>query len=124
MANIKRFEDIKAWQKSRELVKEIYYITNNKKFMKDWSLKEQVRRAAVSIISNIAEGFSRQTDKEFIQFLYIAKGSASEIQSHLYLSLDLGYLSKEEFKKVYIETEEISKMIPGFIRYLKDSKNV
>ncbi|MCK4572287.1 four helix bundle protein [candidate division WOR-3 bacterium] len=124
MANIKRFEDIKAWQKSRELVKEIYYITNNKKFMKDWSLKEQVRRAAVSIISNIAEGFSRQTDKEFIQFLYIAKGSASEIQSHLYLSLDLGYLSKEEFKKVYIETEEISKMISGFIRYLKDSKNV
>ncbi len=69
-------------------------------------------------------GYSRQTDKEFIQFLYTAKGSASEIQSHLYLSLDLGYLSKEEFKKVYIETEEISKMISGFIRYLKNSKNV
>jgi four helix bundle protein len=104
MANIKRFEDIKAWQKSKELVKEIYYITNNKKFMKDWSLKEQVRRAAVSIMSNIAEGFSRQTDKEFIQFLYIAKGSTSEIQSHLYLSLDLGYLSKEKFKKIYLKT--------------------
>lgn len=68
-------------------------------------------------------GYSRQTDKEFIQFLYIDKGSVSEIQSHLYLSMDLDYLSKEEFNEVYEESEEITKLISGFIRYLKESKN-
>jgi len=74
MAKIKKFQDIKALKKSRDLAKEIYNITSNKKFIKDWGLKDQIRRASVSIMSNIAEGFSRQTDKEFTQSLYIAKG--------------------------------------------------
>ena len=119
MANIKSFKDIKAWQKSRDLVKEIYRVTNNGKFTKDWSLKDQIRRAAVSIMSNIAEGFSRQTDKEFIQFLYIAKGSASEVQSQLYVAYDLSYINEETFNTLLDGTEIIANLIGGFIRYLK-----
>jgi four helix bundle protein len=101
MAKIRRFEDIEAWKKARILVKEVYKVTAEGKFSKDFSLKDQIRRAAVSIISNIAEGFSRQTDQEFVQFLHIAKGSTSEVQSQLYIALDLGYISQEEFSKLY-----------------------
>jgi len=119
MAKIRKFQDIKAWEKSRDLTKEIYNITNNKKFTKDWGLKDQIRRASVSIMSNIAEGFSRQTDKEFAQFLYIAKGSASEVQSHLYIAYDLSYISEEIFKSLLEKTEEIINLIGGFVRYLK-----
>jgi len=101
MAKIRQFEDIEAWKKARILVKEVYKVTAEGKFSKDFSLKDQIRRAAVSIISNIAEGFSRQTDQEFVQFLHIAKGSTSEVQSQLYIALDLGYISQEEFSKLY-----------------------
>jgi four helix bundle protein len=119
MAKIKKFQDIKAWEKSRFLAKEIYNITSNKKFANDWGLKDQIRRASVSVMSNIAEGFSRQTDKEFIQFLYIAKGSVSEIQSHLYVALDLSYIDEKTFKNLSDKTEEIAHLIGGFVRYLK-----
>jgi four helix bundle protein len=119
MAKIKKFQDIKAWEKSRFLAKEIYNITGNKKFAKDWGLKDQIRRASVSVMSNIAEGFSRQTDKEFIQFLYIAKGSVSEVQSHLYVAFDLSYINEETFKDLLYKTEEIANLIGGFVRYLK-----
>jgi len=81
------------------------------------------KNSVFNVLYSTGHGFSRQTDKEFIQFLYIAKGSVSEIQSHLYLSMDLDYLSKEEFNKAYEESEEITKLISGFIRYLKESKN-
>ena len=74
-------------------------------------------------MNNIAEGYSRQTDKEFIQFLYISKGSASEVQSQIYVALDLNYINKEEFNRLYGETEDISKLLSGFIRYLKESGN-
>ena len=119
MAKIKKFQDIKAWDKSRFLAKEIYNITDDKKFAKDWGLKDQIRRASVSVMSNIAEGFSRQTDKEFIQFLYIAKGSVSEVQSHLYVAFDLSYINKETFENLLDKTEEIANLIGGFVRYLK-----
>jgi four helix bundle protein len=119
MAKIKMFQYIKAWEKSRFLAKEIYNITSNKKFANDWGLKDQIRRASVSVMSNIAEGFSRQTDKEFIQFLYIAKGSVSEIQSHLYVALDLSYIDEKTFKNLSDKTEEIAHLIGGFVRYLK-----
>ena len=89
------------------------------KFAKDWGLKDQIRRASVSVMSNIAEGFSRQTDKEFIQFLYIAKGSVSEVQSHLYVAFDLSYINKETFENLLDKTEEIANLIGGFVRYLK-----
>ncbi|MCK4421371.1 four helix bundle protein [candidate division WOR-3 bacterium] len=123
MSKIRRFQDIESWKKSRELVREIYTISREGEFSKDWSLKDQVRRAALSIMNNIAEGYSRQTDKEFIQFLYISKGSASEVQSQIYVALDLNYINKEEFNRLYGETEDISKLLSGFIRYLKESGN-
>lgn len=119
MTRIERFEDIEAWKKGRGLAKDIYAVTGKGTFARDYGLRDQIRRAAVSVISNIAEGFSRQTDKEFIQFLYIAKGSASEVQSQLYIALDLCYVSQEEFGNLYKQADEIGRLIFGFIRYLK-----
>lgn len=119
MAEISHFEDIMAWKRARELVKKVYQATNRKAFSQDYGLRDQIRRASVSIVSNIAEGFSRQTDREFIQFLYMAKGSASEVQSQLYVASDLDYLGKEEFSKLYNDADEVAKLISGFIRYLK-----
>ncbi|MCK4225938.1 four helix bundle protein [candidate division WOR-3 bacterium] len=119
MDKIKRFQDIESWKKSRELVREIYTISREGEFSKDWGLKDQIRRAAVSIMSNISEGFCRQTDKEFIQFLYIARGSASEVQSQLYVAYDLSYINEETFNTLLDGTEVIANLIGGFIRYLK-----
>ncbi len=119
MTKIERFEDIKAWQKARELVKNTYEITSKESFAKDYGLKEQIRRASVSVMSNIAEGFPRQTDKEFIQFLHIAKGSASEVQSQLYVALDLKYISQATLKELYELAEETIRLSSGFVRYLK-----
>ena len=116
---IERFEDIQAWQKARELVRSIYEITSRGDFAKDYSLKDQIRRASVSVMSNIAEGFSRQTDKEFTQFLHIALGSVAEAQSQLYIAQDLRYISKEDFNKIYKLGSETARLITGFIKYLK-----
>ncbi len=122
MGKIERFEDIQAWQKARELTKQIYEITKSVQFSNDFSLKDQIRRAAISVMANIAEGFARRTHKEFINFLGIAHASSAEIQSHLYVAVDQGYISKEEFQKVYGNTDEISRMIQGFSNYLANKK--
>jgi len=119
MTKIEKFEDIEAWKKGRELAKDIYTVTGKGEFARDYGLKDQIRRAAVSVISNIAEGFSRQTDQEFVQFLHIAKGSTSEVQSQLYLGLDLDYINKEEFERLYDEADQVARLISGFIKYLK-----
>ncbi len=119
MTRIERFEDIEAWQKGRELVEEIYQLSAGGGLSKDFGLRDQIRRAAVSIISNIAEGFARQTDKEFVQFLYMAKGSVAEVQSQLYVASDLSYLSQDEFIRLYSKADEVARLISGFIRYLK-----
>jgi len=119
MTSIKRFEDIQAWQKARGLVRRVYEITSKEDFARDYGLKDQIRRASVSVMSNIAEGFSRQTDKEFTQFLHVAKGSASEVQSQLYVALDLQYISQAIFKELYELSEETVRLISGFARYLK-----
>lgn len=116
---IEKFEDIKAWQIARELVREIYKITNNKEFSKDFGLKDQIRRAAVSAMSNISEGFERGTDKEFNQFLNYARGSSAEVKSQLYVALDLGYITENDFNDFYNKCTDISKLIMGFINYLK-----
>ena len=116
--SIKKFEDIEAWQKARYLVKEVYVKTNKGIFAKDFALRNQMRRCALSVVSNIAEGFARRTDKEFIQFLYIAHGSLAELESQLYIALDLGYIDDEDFKFLYSSCIEISKMTMGFIKYL------
>lgn len=118
MAKIERFEDIVAWQKARELVKQVYAISNAGPFSKDFGLRDQIRRAAVSIMLNIAEGFARKTDREFAQFLVISHGSAAEVQAALYVALDQGYLSEPEFKVLYATVDETSKMIMGLSSYL------
>ena len=119
MGKFTRFEEIISWQKARELNVEIYQITNSSNlFSKDFGLRDQIRRASVSISSNIAEGFERQTTKEFIRFLYIAKASAGEVRSQLYLAFDLKYLNKEEFEKLMLKINEVSKLISGLLKYL------
>ncbi len=118
----KRFVDLIFWQKTRALTKLIYSFTNKNPFNKDFGLKEQIQRSAVSTMSNIAEGFGRGSNSEFVQFLFVAKGSLSEVKSQLYVALDLDYLTDSEFKKPYDLTEEITKLINAFIRTLKDDK--
>ncbi|MBM4446489.1 MAG: four helix bundle protein [Chloroflexi bacterium] len=121
MTAIERFEDIKAWQKARDVAKQIYNMTCRENFAKDYSLKDQIRRASVSIMSNIAEGYARQTDKEFIQFLHVALGSVAEVQSQLYIAKDLDYISNGQFKQIHELSSETAKLINGFIKYLRQS---
>jgi four helix bundle protein len=116
---ITRFEDIKAWQEARKLVKLVYEAINaNEKFSKDLRLVSQIQGAAVSGMSNIAEGFTRKGKREFVQYLFISKSSAAEVQSHLYVAIDQGYISKETFDQLYTQAEKVSKMDSGFIKYL------
>ncbi|GAG07154.1 unnamed protein product, partial [marine sediment metagenome] len=97
MATIERFQDIEAWQKARELTRAVYACSSNGSFAKDFGLRDQIRRAAVSILSNIAEGFERDGSAEFLQFLSIAKGSAAEVEAHLYVALDQQYITEHGF---------------------------
>jgi len=122
MAKIEKFEDIEAWRKSRELAKAVYTVTSDGAFANDYGLKDQVRRAAVSVMSNIAEGFDRGGNRDFIQFLSIAKGSAAEVQAQLYVALDAGYVSKEQFMEIYDLASDTSRLIGGFMRYLKGTE--
>jgi len=116
---ITRFEDIEAWKEARELVKLIYQvIKNNENFKRDFRLINQIQSAAVSSMANIAEGFARRSNKEFIQFLFISKSSAAEVQSHLYVALDQTYIHEKEFNQIYEQAEKVSKMTSGFIKYL------
>jgi len=119
MSKIEKFEDIEAWQKARELSKAIYTVTGEGAFARDFGLRCQIRRAAVSVMSNIAEGFDRGGNRELIQFLFIAKGSAAEVQAQLYVALDAGYLKQEHFQQLYELAGDTSRLIGGFIRYLK-----
>lgn len=116
-----RFEEIEVWKSSRSLVKDIYEITNNKFFSRDFGLRDQIRRCAVSIPSNIAEGYERKSNVEFIRFLYIAKGSAGEVRTQLYLAKDINYIEDEIFNNLLKKCEEISKSLSGFIKYLQST---
>jgi len=118
---IERFEDLEVWQFSRILVKEIYLVTENKHFQKDFGLTSQLQRSAVSIMANIAEGFERKSKKEFIQFLYISKASCGELRSHLYILLDLNLIDSLKFDNLYQSVEKISKSLSGFIKYLNQN---
>lgn len=121
MATFKKFEDIKAWQKSRIATKLVYEITVKNNFAKDFALRDQIRRSAVSVMANIAEGFGRRSSKEFANFLNIAHASAAETQSHLYIALDLNYINQEDFKKIYDLYDENSRMIMGLSQHLRKS---
>lgn len=122
MGKFESFEEIISWQKSRSLNKRIYEITSKEKFKMDFELTRQLRRASISITSNIAEGFERNTDKEFIYFLYVAKASSAEIRSQLYLALDLEYITIHEHKELFSEVSEITKLISGLIKYLEKNQ--
>jgi len=113
---IKRFEDALVWQKSRSVVLRVY---KDFSFCKDYSFKDQICRAAVSISNNIAEGFEKGSDKDFVKFLYIAKGSSGEVRSMLYLAKDMGYIDQAIFDDLYKDLVEISKMLFGFIKSLQ-----
>lgn len=110
---VSRFEDLVAWQKARELTKEIYRVTESGNFAGDFGLRDQVRRACVSIMSNIAEGFDRGSRPEFHQFLVIAKSSCAEVRSQLYVALDAGYLTDEAFRHFLQMTEEVARITNG-----------
>ncbi len=117
---INRFEDIEAWQEARKLVKMVYdAVKKSEVFQKDYRLVGQIQGASVSAMSNISEGFSRRSNKEFIQYLFISKSSAAEVQSHLYVVLDQNYITKETFDEIYQQAEKVSKMDSGFIKYLR-----
>ncbi len=118
---IKRFEDIKAWQKARELNKFVYKVTFKRNFSRDFGLQDQLRRASVSAMSNIAEGFDSQSNIEFIKFLIYSRRSCSEIQSHLYAALDQNYINKKEFTEIYELAKLTAQIINGFISYLRSS---
>lgn len=119
MTGVRRFEDLVAWQKARELAFEIFQLTRSPSFEKDWSLANQIRRAAVSVGSNIAEGFERNRPREFHQFLSIAKGSCGELRSQLYTALDAGLISEEEFHATMSVAQETSRVINGLRSSLK-----
>ena len=119
MARIERFEDMEAWRDARRLVKQIYQITNDGPFARDFGLRDQVRRAAVSAMSNIAEGFERGSNKDFVRFLYMAKASVGEVRSQLYTAVDLGYLKQEQANEIMDAARSVSRQIAGFIKYLQ-----
>ena len=122
MALIERFEDLEAWKIAREVTKQIYRVSKNDLFIRDYGLRDQICRASVSVMSNIAEGFERDGDKEFVQFLSVAKGSSGEVRSQLYVALDQDYISENEFNSLYGKTTENSRVISGLIKYLKQSE--
>ena len=122
MATVERFEDLKVWQKSRELCHEIFSLVTRDPFCRDFGLVNQIRNSSGSVMDNIAEGFDRGGNKEFIQFLFIAKSSSTEVKSQLYRALDSKYITETEFENCYSRADEIAKMIFGFIEYLKQSE--
>ena len=117
--SVKYFEDLETWKLSRKLTNKIYSISNDGKFAKDFGLRDQIRRAAVSIMSNIAEGYERGGNQEFIQFLSIAKASCGEVRSQLYVVMDQGYMNKKECEQLIDNGRKLSIMINNFIEYLK-----
>jgi four helix bundle protein len=121
-ATFQSFEDIGAWQKSRELTREVYWISKQGPFSKDFGLRDQIRRASVSVMSNIAEGFERSGTGEFAQFLAMAKGSVGEVKSQLYVAIDQKYLDEKTFDRLFMLAAEVSKMIGGLMNYLRSSK--
>jgi len=119
MAKIERFEDIEAWKAASEIAQQVYRITRSGDFARDFGLRDQVQRAAVSIMANIAEGFDSESNKEFIRFLGYALRSATEVQSHLYVALDEGYIDQEKFDMLFALTTKCKNLVSSFSRYLR-----
>jgi four helix bundle protein len=118
---VRKFEELETWKRARELTNRVYQASATSGFSRDFGLKNQIRRAAISILSNIAEGFERGGDKEFLQFLAVAKGSCGEVRAQLYIAVDQGYLSQELFEELSNNVREIGRMISGLMKYLSKS---
>ncbi len=119
MAVYEKFEDLPVWKLAKDLAVKIYKITKGEKFRRDYGLVDQIRRASISISSNIAEGFERGSKREFIQFLYIAKGSLGEVRSQLQVCFELGYINKENLNILLLESYDLSKQLGAFISSIK-----
>ena len=115
---IKRFEELEIHKKSRELTGSIYSLTTTERFSRDFGLKGQIEKASVSVMSNIAEGFERSSNADFVRFLYMAKGSCGEVRSQLMVAVDQGYINQEKYKDLYSKSEILSSMIGTLIKYL------
>ena len=126
MPTIERFEDIKAWQKSRKLVKTIYRLTAKTKFNRDFGLREQIRRAAISIMSNIAEGFERESQKDCVVFLNYARGSCGELRTQIHIGMEIGYIKRQKGEQWKKEAQYISSMLSSLIktkkRFIEENK--
>ena len=122
MATFSSFEEIEAWQRARVLTREIYAVSKKGDFARDFGLRDQIQRASVSVMANIAEGHERGGTAEFRQFLANAKGSAGEVRSHLYAAFDQGYISKDEFDRLYGIDIEAARLIGGLMNYLGKSE--
>ena len=120
MATVKQFEDLGVWQEARQMVRNIYSVSKERAFYRDCGLRDQIRHASLSTMSNVAEGFERGSRKEFIQFLNVAKGSNGEVRSQLYAALDQNYLSEREFSSMRESAICLSRRLSSFIRYLED----
>lgn len=123
MATIQRFEDLSSWKKARVLTRRVYAVSKRGAFAKDFALRDQMRRASLSVMSNIAEGFERETDRDFARFLTIAKASTGEVRCQLYVAFDEGYIDQETFDKLMALISETSRLIAGLIRYLRKSES-
>jgi len=121
MATFTRFEQIESWQKARLLAAEVYRMTAEGVFARDFGLRDQIRRSSVSVMANIAEGFGRGGNKEFISFLSVARGSAVEVKSHLYVALDAGLIAENSFQSLYKLASESEALISGLMKYLANS---
>ena len=119
---IQKFEELNIWKLSIKLTKEIYDRTSKREFLKDFGLRDQIRRAIVSVSSNIVEGFERNNNNEFVRFLKIAKGSAGEVRNQIYIALSINYITKQEFDKINKDLEYLASQIGRFISYLEGVK--
>ncbi len=120
--SIKRFEDLEVWQDSRIVVNTVYQLTFGSLFSQDYALRDQVRRSAISIMANIAEGFDRNSNKDFVRFLRYSVSSVSESKSHLYIALDMNYITEDQFNACVTQLDTVTKQIKGFIKYLNKHK--
>jgi len=118
---ITRFEDLECWQQGRKLTNSVYNVTANGAFNRDFRLSSQIQAAATSVMANIAEGFARHTDKEFIQFLFISMSSAAEVQSHLYVALDRDYVDQQQFDELYGSAKKAGMLTSGLVKYLRSN---
>lgn len=122
MSKIEKFEDLECWKEARKLVKTVYQITNKGVIIKDFDFKSQIRRASISVMNNIAEGFGRYSNKEFIRFLEYSSSSASEVKSMCYLLQDLDYTTQKDNKELIEQTEKTRRMVLGLLKYLREKK--